>query len=163
ERAAARHDVAHDRDVLPRHLLEEEDRIAATPLVLEHERHHVLLERDLIPHADHLAGVGSFIGGSEAPQVLAGPGKRAYPRPAQKAKCVSTPLTSPLSGENCPLGEWPLKYSSRIWSFRVSSTPSISIPARAEMSAVQLFSSRCCTSPAATGRHRDARDGHGLL
>jgi len=79
ERAPTRHDVADDRDIVVADFLEDQDRVAATPLVLEDERHHVLLDGDPVRHADDLAGMGALVGGDEAPEVLAGHGPRSYP------------------------------------------------------------------------------------
>ena len=70
--AATRHDVADDRDVVAGDPIEEEDRVAPAALVLEDERHHVLLDRHRLGHVDHFARVSPIVGGDEAPEVLVG-------------------------------------------------------------------------------------------
>src|SRR5439155_22214099 len=68
-RPPARHDVGHDRNVVVAHLLEEEDRVAPAPLVLEDDGHDVVLETDRFGDADYLAGMGTLVGRDEAAEV----------------------------------------------------------------------------------------------
>ena len=91
ERPPARHDVADDGDVVAGDPFEDEYREPAAPLVLEDERHHVLLDRDRLPHADHLAGVGPLVRVDEAPEILTGHGSRSYPGWDQKWRCAPMP------------------------------------------------------------------------
>jgi len=71
QRAAARDDVRDDRDVVAGDLLEDQDREPAPPLVLEDQRHHIVVGRDRLPDVNDFVGVGLRVRGDEAPEVLA--------------------------------------------------------------------------------------------
>ena len=71
QRAAARDDVGDDRDVVAGDLLEDQDREPAPPLVLEDQRHHIVVGRDRLPDVNDFVGVGLRVRGDEAPEVLA--------------------------------------------------------------------------------------------
>ncbi len=73
QRPAARHHVAHDRHVrAARTLSKSRIGIAAPALVLQHERHDVVLERDGLGDAHDLARMGRGVG---ARRSCAGPGR----------------------------------------------------------------------------------------
>src|SRR5439155_9446852 len=82
--------VTHERDVRALDFLEEEDRIAAPALVLKHERHHVLFDRDGVGDVDHLAGVGAPVRPHEAPEVLVRHARRSYPGSGRLSPAIAS-------------------------------------------------------------------------
>jgi hypothetical protein len=71
QRPPARHHVAHDRDLGAAHGFQEQDGKPSPPLVLEHERHDLVLERHRLGHPHHLVREGLGVGGDEVSNALA--------------------------------------------------------------------------------------------
>src|SRR5207247_933287 len=70
QRAAAGDDIGDDRHVGAGDLLEHQDRPAPAALVLQHQRHDVVVERHGLRHAHDLAGEGALVGGYEVTDAL---------------------------------------------------------------------------------------------
>src|SRR5439155_71718 len=70
QRAAAGDHIGDDRHVGAGDLLEHQDRPAPAALVLQHQRHDVVVERHGLRHAHDLAGEGALVGGYEVTDAL---------------------------------------------------------------------------------------------
>src|SRR5204862_7054902 len=63
---------------------EHQDGPAATALVLQHDRHDVVLERDRLSHVHHFTGTRALVGRDEVPDALSRHGARRQSSVAKK-------------------------------------------------------------------------------